>query len=232
MIDMHTHILPGVDDGASDMEESICIIETAINEGIDTIVLTPHIRDDLDWKNIDKINKTYLSLKKECLARSLNIHLVLGAEILLIPTLIDRLKENPSVCFGKGELKYVLVEFPFYQFPLYTEDVLFKMLTENYIPIIAHPERYLYLNNKFKNIKKWAENGVVFQINTGSLNGQYGIRVKRFAKKLLKNGLVYFLGSDVHYIDKNLCSFNKAFKIASKITGEAQINVINLAPEV
>ena len=215
MIDIHTHILPGIDDGPSDIEESLNIIEKGINAGIKTFVLTPHIREDSDWNKIDKINKTFLLLKKECAVRRLDAQLVHGAEIFLIPSLPERLKDNTSIIInGKG--RYALVELPFYQLPIYTEDVFFKLLIGKITPIIAHPERCIYMDGKVDVIKKWVDNGIKIQVNTGSLNGQYGMRVKRFARGLLKNGLVHFLGSDVHSINDGFSSFTRAIEIVSR----------------
>jgi protein-tyrosine phosphatase len=222
MIDIHTHILPGVDDGASDMEESIKILEKGRSEGIKTFVLTPHIRDNSDWNKINYIKETFISLNEECMGRGLDVKLILGAELFLTPDLPDRLKDNTIVTIN-GSGRYVLVELPFYQMPIYTDDVLFKLLMEEFIPIIAHLERYMYLNGKDEVIKKWVENGIIIQINTGSLNGQYGMRVKSFAKKLLKNDVVHLLGSDVHFFDPNYCFFSKAIEVASRITGKDKI---------
>lgn len=222
MIDIHTHILPGVDDGASDMEESIKILEKGRNEGIKTFVLTPHIRDNSDWNKIDYIKKTFVSLNKKCMERGLDVKLILGAELFLTSDLLDRLKNN-TIATINGRGRYVLVELPFYQMPIYTDDVLFKLLMEEFVPIIAHPERYLYLNGKDEIIKKWLENGIMIQINTGSLNGRYGGEVKRSAKKFLKNGFVHFLGSDVHFFEDNHCFFSEAIEIASKIIGKDKI---------
>lgn len=215
MIDIHTHILPGVDDGPSNMEESLKIIENGIKYGIKIFVLTPHIRIDSDWNKIDKIKEAFSSLKRECAARGFDVRLILGAELLLTPALPEKLKDNSSVIInGKG--RYVLVELPFYQLPIYTEDVFFRIMMGKIIPIVAHPERCIYLNGKDGVLKKWIDNGIMTQINAGSLTGQYGMRVKRFARKLLKDGLVHFLGSDVHSINDRFSSFTKAVEAASR----------------
>lgn len=218
MTDIHTHILPGVDDGPSDMEESLKIIEKGMKAGIKTFVLTPHIRDDSDWNKIDRIKEAFSLLKRECAVRGLDAQLVLGAELFLIPSLPEKIMDNTSVIInGKG--RYVLIELPFSQMPIYTEDVLFKLMMIKIVPIIAHPERYAYINGGSEILKKWVDNGIMLQVNTGSLNGRYGIRAKRSAKRLLKNGLVHLLGSDVHSLDENP-SFSKALEIVSRIIGK------------
>mgnify|MGYP001607957917 CR=1 FL=1 len=215
MIDMHTHILPNVDDGISNIEEAIAVLERGKFEGIDTFVLTPHLREESDWEKIDCIKKSFDVLSEECKERELDVKLILGAELFLTIDLPQKLKQNKAVIIGE---RYALVELPFSQLPIYTDEVLFELLVKDITPIIAHPERYLYLNNKLEKIGKWIENGIILQINTGSLLGKYGIRTKWFAKKLLKSGFTCFLGSDIHSINDKLCSFSEALRIIAGIS--------------
>lgn len=220
MIDVHTHILPGVDDGSPNMEESLKIIKNGIAEGIKGFILTPHIRDDSDWEKIDIIKKCFSDLKNECSANGLDVHLILGAEFLINPNLPDRLKVNREFAFG-GDRRYVLVELPFSQFPVYAEDVIYKLLISGVVPIIAHPERYSYL--KEEQIKKWIESGIMMQLNAGSLNRKYGFMTKWTAKKLLKGGYINLLGSDVHSASDKYCSFNKAVDTVGRMTNVDRI---------
>ena len=224
MIDIHTHILPKVDDGASDVEESIRIIKSGIREGIKTFVLTPHIRRNSDWNRVDHIKDTFISLEKECTTKCLDVRLILGGEVLLTPSLPDRLTQNTEIIIDNNHKKYVLLELPFLQLPVYAEDVMYELLMREITPIIAHPERHLYLKNSFDRIEKWVEGGMKLQVNSGSLNGKYGTNVRRFAKKLIKRGLVHFIGSDVHAID-DLKRFGKTIRIASKLSKKNSSNL-------
>lgn len=144
--------------------------------------------------------------------------MILGAEILLSPIMTERLKENQSLIF-RGEKQYVLIEFPFSQLPIYAEEVFYRLLTENIIYVIAHPERYLYLRKKDHILSGWIENGVMCQLNTGSLNGKYGEKIKRFSKSTLKKGFIHFLGSDVHSVKDDYLPMSAAFRLASKYAG-------------
>lgn len=200
MIDMHTHILPGIDDGPKSMEESIKMIAKGIAEGIKTFVLTPHLINDSDWNRYSDIIAAFDSLNAECAQRGLNARLLLGSEAFLCESLPDKLKENKwGTINGKGS--YVLIELPFTQLPVYAEDVLFNLLVNRYIPVIAHPERYLYIGKKnFKILEKWADNGILFQINTGSLNKRYGVEVKKNTKLLISENMAHCFGSDVHSV--------------------------------
>lgn len=209
MLDIHTHILPGVDDGPSGMEESVRIIEKGMGCGIKIFVLTPHIKDDSDWKKIGRINEAFSLLKNECETRRLDVRLVPGAELFLTSSLPERVEDNATTIIS-GAKKYALVELPFYQLPVYTEDVLFRMLVKKIIPVIAHPERCVYVDGKGGFLKNWIGNGIMAQVNSGSLDGQYGARVKGVAMRLIKNRFVHFLGSDVHSINDGFSSFSKA----------------------
>jgi len=217
MIDMHTHILPGVDDGPEDIEESIKILQKGRDEGIKTFVLTPHIRTDTDWANVSKLNETFLLFKDECKKRGIDVELILGAEVLLVPNIVERIRDNPSVTIG-GDGKYILIELPFSHLPFYAENVLFNLLLKNIIPILSHIERYRYL--KIDNIMRWVSNGILLQMNSGSLTGRYEWLIKRRAKKLLKKDTIHFLGSDVHGFDEGKSLFSHAIKIISGILGK------------
>lgn len=219
MIDLHTHILPSVDDGPADIEESIRIVRDGMEDGVSAFVLTPHVKDEGDWERLDLIRQAFISLKDECAARGIGARLIIGAEFLLTPSLPERLKKNSTLTIN-GAGRHVLIELPFHQFPIYAEDRVFQLLIDGFIPVIAHPERYIYLNKKWDVFKKWAESGVMFQVNTGSLNGKYGIIVKWRAKSLLKNGLVNFLGSDIHSSKDKRCSFRDALKVVRHVKSD------------
>lgn len=219
MIDLHTHILPSVDDGPADIEESIRIVRDGMEDGVSTFVLTPHIKDEGDWERLDLIRQAFISFKDECATRGIGARLIIGAEFLLTPSLPERLKKNSTLTIN-GAGRHVLIELPFHQFPIYAEDRVFQLLIDGFIPVIAHPERYTYLNKKWDIIKRWAESGVMFQVNTGSLNGKYGIIVKWRAKSLLKHGLVHFLGSDIHSSKDKKCSFRDALKVVSRVKSD------------
>ena len=213
MIDIHTHILPSVDDGASHLEQAIEIIKRGMQEGITAFVLTPHIREDADWKMLDYIKETFILLKNECIQRGICTRLILGAEVSLHPDLPERLKKiNLTINGGR----YILVELPFSQLPIYAENVIFQLMVEGFVPIIAHLERYAYLKGNDRVLRHWKDNGVMFQMNAGSLSGKYGLRTKLFAKRLLAADFVHFLGSDAHSVD-DMGYFRKGFDVITRM---------------
>lgn len=218
-VDIHTHILPGIDDGAKDMEESLRIIKKGMEEGIRAFVLTPHIKDRSDWETLVHIKARFETLKFECAKRSIDIELILGAELMITPDLPELVLKNPDVTFG-GKRKYLLIELPFYQLPLYADEVFFNLLSKGLTPIIAHPERYFFIKKNSKTLNSWVENGILFQMNAGSLTGRYGFFVKRRAIVLLKNGFVHFLGSDIHAYNEKYSLLAHALRIVEKTAGQ------------
>jgi len=216
MIDLHTHLLPGVDDGSKSLAESIAIIERSINEGVTTIVITPHIRRTPEWDRMTEMAESFASLYSECQSRDFNIELELAAEVLLTPIVPNMIEKHSQVIINGACNRYVLVELPFSQLPLYTDEVLFQIRLQGIIPILAHPERYLYLSRQLKKLEKWIDNGVKLQCNTGSLIGNYGWFIKRFARKLLKKGYIDFFGSDTHSISGKHFPIKDALRVARK----------------
>lgn len=196
MIDLHTHILPGVDDGPKDMQEALAVIENGVRNGVTTFALTPHLKTESDWERIDAIRETFLTFKREVDARATGAELVLGAEVLLTPWLPERINDCPSIAMNGG--KYILVEMPPHQLPIYADDVFYRLLLKDIVPVLAHPERYSFLNEAKVVLEKWVSNGVMLQINSGSLNGKFGFRTKWKAAGLIKSGLAHLIASDIH----------------------------------
>lgn len=193
MIDLHTHILPGVDDGASSIDMALEMINEEINNNVDEIVLTPHyFKNEFDFTDINKIKSAYESLKNRC--NNLNIKLTLGAEIYFSKEIFQELKLHRSITLGKTN--YVLIEFSlmqnFYNIPSIVDELVYL----GYKPIIAHPERYNYLS--INEIKEIVSLGGFIQINTSSLLGDFGNKIKKKTEQLLKMKLVHFVSSDCH----------------------------------
>lgn len=219
VVDFHTHILPGVDDGAQSMEHSLEIVRRGVQDGIDTFVLTPHIRGDSDLVRLPHIRDRFSQLQERCRLEKIPAELVLGAEVLVFPSLPEHAEKYMHFTLG-GPEKYILIELPFTQMPLYADHVLNSLMVKDFTPVLAHPERYLYLHGKLDLIEDWVDKGLKLQINTGSLNGRYGLRIKWFAKKLVRKKLAHFFGSDVHSVHDYVPSFRETMKNASKVLGK------------
>ena len=208
MFDIHTHILPYIDDGSSSLEESIEMIEDSINQGIKDIILTPHfdIYQEKCNHNIDYFEE-FQNFKKEVEKRNIEVNLYLGNEIYYTPKVYKYLKEKKI--FPLGNTNKVLIEFSFTNEIKNIEDIIYEFKIEGYEVIIAHVERYNYAN--YKLIKSWKEKGALIQVNASSFYETQ--KQKRLAKKLLKNNLIDYIASDTHSFRKNyIGKFIKDYK--------------------
>ena len=219
MIDIHTHILPSVDDGAGNMAESLVILKKAGESGVTTVVATPHVLIEQFTKEYhNRICASFHKLNELLAFEGIDIELVLGAELYLIPELPQLVKENSNLSLGGGD--YVLMELPMHEIPSYTEHVIYELLVQGKTPIIAHPERYREIQEDIENLFKLVEKGVIVQINVGSLMGMYGRHVKKTVHKLLNNNLVHLMASDIHRNHDKLYPLQQGIKLASKIIGK------------
>lgn len=196
MKDLHSHIMFGVDDGAKTIEESMIMLEKLANEGVTDIILTPHFIEDTKYNcNNEKKIKLYNIIYWEAKKRGININIYLGNEVMVNYNLLDHLKNN---ILTLNASKYLLIESPLEkEYPDF--DIIIKeLLDENIIPIIAHPERYRFVKNNIKWVDQYIEMGALFQGNYESLFGKYGNNANKTLRKLLKQGKIHFLGSDLH----------------------------------
>ena len=191
MIDFHTHILPNIDDGSKSFEESLELIKEAKEAGFEGIISTSHyIEGYYETTNADR-EKLLNSLKEKE-----DVELHIGSEVYLTEKIIDLLKEGKASTINNS--CYVLFELPINEKMINYKDIVFKMVSTGFIPILAHPERYSFVQKDPNNVKELIELGVLMQCNFGSFIGMYGKKAEIIAKKMLENDMVHFLGSDVH----------------------------------
>ena len=196
MIDFHTHILPNIDDGSRSIDETFNLIKEAKNAGFEGIISTSHYIEN--YYETDKperevwINAIYENLQ----AKNIDIKLYLGNEIYLSENLIKLLEEGKASTIN--DTSYVLFEMPLNEEPLNLYDVVYQMIHYKLVPILAHPERYSYIQREPELVYDLIQKGALMQSNYGSIIGQYGEKAQIIVKKLLQNNLVHFLGSDVH----------------------------------
>lgn len=196
MIDFHSHIIYGVDDGSISIENSLEILKKAQNVGFNKIILTPHYMKDYYEFAKEDIKERLEQLNKICMQNNIDIQLYQANEIYICNDILE-LINNESAC-SINNSKYVLFELPMNQEPLNLLEVIYSLKQNGYIPVIAHPERYIYIQKDPNKLIELIENGVLFQTNYGSIIGQYGKEVKITAELLIKNNFIHFLGTDVH----------------------------------
>ncbi len=207
------------------MEESINIVEKAAQSGVKTIVLTPHFTENGVDDLPTKILKTAKKFMKEVSARKIDIHIVLGAEFYIFCDLPTFVIENKEFII-KLNNNYVLMELPLYYVPDYVDDVIYELLVNQIIPIIAHPERNFEIQEHPDKLEKLIRKGALAQLNAGSLYGVYGKRVKKTARNILKKKLVHMMGSDIHSFSKGTYPLSKGLSIAKKITGRMRADAL------
>lgn len=220
MIDLHAHILPDVDDGPLDLEESLDMIRAGYREGIDTVCATPHLLERPGQGRIDLFVQRLEQLKDGIKAEGLPVNVLLGAEVYFQPDM-ERVLDYPLLTIN-GTGKYLLTEFPMQSIPQGADRVIFNLIMSGTIPIVAHPERNLSVLKDESVLEPFVHSGALLQINASSLDGRFGKGVKKCALSLLKKGLVQLIGSDAHNASDRPVSLQSAVETASQVIGEGQ----------
>jgi tyrosine-protein phosphatase YwqE len=208
-IDIHSHLLPGIDDGAKTFEDSLRLIQALNSFGISQFITTPHIIQHV-WDNtheqiLNKKNETALELEKHHFTAPLRT----AAEYLMDDAFVQRFKSEKLLTLKDN---YVLVEMSYINAPMQLYSILFDLQVAGYIPILAHPERYLFYHSNFDNYLKLKKAGCLFQLNLLSVVGYYGGAIAKIAEQLLQKGMYTYVGTDVHH-NKHINAFNEKVKL-------------------
>ena len=190
MIDFHNHVLVNVDDGPKSLDESIDMLKTAAKQGITDIINTVHFQHPkMQNKNVEyeylksKVNELQVIIDKE----NIKITIHLSAEVFYLPNLLE-ISTNPLTTIGNG--KYMLIEFKTNIFPTDFENQFYELQLNGITPIIAHPERYRFIQKEVNILKTWVERDYVIQIDAGSILGQFGKNTQNVALEMIKNGFI------------------------------------------
>jgi len=196
-VDIHSHIIPAIDDGAKSLDESIVLLKALQDIGYKKIITTPHIMSDAYKNSASNISEGLEKLKVKMKEENISIDIDVAAEYYLDDGFYDKIKSSDIMSI---EGKYLLFETSYISKPMLLEDMIFAISTAGYIPLMAHPERYRYIKDFDKEYKRFKELGVLFQVNLNSFGGYYGSDAKDKANFLSKEGMIDFLGSDIHHI--------------------------------
>jgi tyrosine-protein phosphatase YwqE len=195
-VDIHNHILPGIDDGAKTPAESIALIRSFMDMGVTAFIATPHIMHNYYPNTPQTINSSLVVLRDELLKNDLkNISIEAAAEHMIDDNFEALVEEDQVMPMKNG---YLLVEMSYLQPPINFKEAIIKTASKRYFPILAHPERYGFLHQGMKKYHKFKEQGIHFQLNLLSLSDFYGEETMKMAAKLLDEGLIDFVASDVH----------------------------------
>ncbi len=211
MVDIHSHIIHSVDDGSDSIETSLKMIKEELSQGVDKIILTPHLRHGIFEVADEKIRENFIELKNKCKEQNLPVELYLGREITLYKNLFHDIKNGNFIPLSNE--KYILIEFPYYN-DVGIDEVCYNIDLLGFIPVIAHVERYEYFRT-VENVKSAKAVGALIQVNASSIIGKSGAKEKKFVKLLLKNKLVDFVGSDYHMHRENFMK-SAYLKVAKK----------------
>jgi len=194
--DMHSHLLPGIDDGSADIQTSLSLIKGMMELGYTKLITTPHIMGDMYRNTSEIILQKLESVRKAVKAEGLNVEINAAAEYFLDDYVEKMIKDNIPLLTISGNM--VLVEFSM-AYPSHSlKDILFAMQMQNYQPVIAHPERYIYLEQNKEFYEELKDIGCLFQLNLLSLTGHYGKSVQELAQYLIKKGHYDLIGTDLH----------------------------------
>ena len=203
--DIHSHLLPGIDDGAQNITDTIGLITAFKEIGITKCITTPHIMESV-WENTPKIINNKLKSTRETLKNEGHaIPMKAAAEYMMDSQFMTLLHNGPLLVLKDN---YVLVEMSYLSPPIQLYDIIFELQVAGYKPVLAHPERYAFFHHNFKNYEKLKHQGCLFQLNLLSTIGYYGPEVTKTAEKLLQNGMIDYVGSDVHH-QKHIDGFYK-----------------------
>ncbi len=222
LVDIHNHILPGIDDGAQDVEQSIELIKGFTEFGCRKFIATPHIMHDYYPNNSETIGDALKLVKNELVLRDMKyISIQVAAEHMIDSNFENILENNQVMPLDKT---YLLIEMSYLQASINFDTAIQMIASKRLFPILAHPERYIFLHNRLKKYKKFKESGILFQMNLLSLGEFYGKEVQKTTFRLLEEGLIDFAASDVH--NTNQLNELKSVRISKK-TLDLMIPVIN-----
>ncbi|WP_127837077.1 tyrosine-protein phosphatase [Clostridium prolinivorans] len=211
MIDFHSHIIPNIDDGSKSFDMSLEMLKLSLSEGIRYICATSHYIPNELFTDKELYFQQLNSLNKLCKEENIDINIIPALELYMHPDLPKLYSEKKIWSINNNA--YVLIELPMHQFPVYTEDVLYELKLQGAKPIIAHPERNFRILEDISLLANLVQQGILSQVNAGSLRGIYGKDIKSCAEKLVDMNLIHVVGSDAHDNKRRTTKINDAYQI-------------------
>lgn len=226
MIDLHCHILPGLDDGAQNMEEALAMSRAAREDGIEKIVATPHLfRDNFNYEDLNIIEEKRKELVQELKKDNINVEILAGAEVHISHNLIDEIRKHRSFLVV-GRSSYMFVEFPPEHVYSGVKELFFELMSEGITPIIAHPERNsVFIHNPVL-LYDLIQMGGLAQANSGSFSGMFGSEVEAAIFQFVGWNLIHFIGSDGHNSRSKAPRLSEAVKKAASVIGEERAKAL------
>jgi protein-tyrosine phosphatase len=218
LIDLHCHLLPGIDDGAKNVATSLAMARMAADDGISTIVCTPHILPGVYNNTGPAIRQAVTQLREKISEVGIPIRLFAGADVHIAPDLDVRLGDGRALAINDS--RYLLLEPPHHQLPRRLEDLIFGLQAAGYVPIVTHPERLSWIEGHYDLIKRLVDNSILMQLTAGSLMGRFGRRPRYWAERMLDDGLCHVLATDAHDTEKRPPRMAVARELVAQRLGE------------
>ena len=221
MIDFHTHIIPNIDDGSRSVEETFNLIKEAKEAGFEGIILTSHYIENYYETDTPERDVWVNAISDSLKEKGVETNLYIGNEIYISDNIMNLLINGKASTINNTS--YVLFEMPLNSEPMNLYDVIYSLQENKLVPVLAHPERYSFVQKEPELIYDLIQKGVLMQANYGSILGQYGENAKMIVKKFLENDMIHFLGSDVHRQKTIYKRIPQALEEISKIIGEEKL---------
>lgn len=226
MIDIHSHILPGIDDGAKDINESLELARGAVAEGIRTIIATPHHQNGHYLNDKESILEKVAQLNGVLRQEKIQLTVLPGQETRIYGEILDDYKKGEILTLNNGG-KYVFIELPSDHVPLYAEQLLFEIQLEGLIPIIVHPERNRGFIERSELLFQLVKKGALTQVTGASLAGFFGKKIKKFSLQMVEANLTHFVASDAHNMINRTFKMREAFAVLNNEFGDDTVSMFN-----
>jgi protein-tyrosine phosphatase len=220
MIDLHSHILPGIDDGSKSLAMSLEMARIAVADGIRTMACTPHIYPGLYMNDAAGIRAARDALQTVLQDHGIDLQLTTGADVHLVPGLIEGLRAGtiPSL----HGTRYVLLEPPHHVAPPHFAESVFQLITAGYVPVITHPERLTWMDDHYATMQQLVQAGAWMQITAGALTGMFGARPKYWGERFLGEGMAHILATDAHSSTRRVPVMSEGLAVAEKLLGREE----------
>lgn len=230
MVDLHCHILPGIDDGAPDLAVALAMARCAVADGIRVTACTPHIYPGMYENDRDGILAAIAAFQAELDREGIDLRLVVGADTHLAPDLVANLRAGKVPTLNNT--RYLLLEPPHHTAPPRFEDSIFQLMTAGIVPVVTHPERLTWIEDKYEAFARVVRGGAWMQVTAGALTGRFGKRPKYWGERMLDEGLVHILATDSHHIDRRPPLLAEGRDAAAKRVGAAEaIHLVQTRPQ-
>lgn len=233
MIDLHCHLLPGIDDGASDMKQSLALARIASDNGIKKSIVTPHIQPGRFDNDINSIRAAFINFQQALQKKKISLQVGMAAEVRICPEILPMITNNQIPFLGSlNGYNILLLELPYNHIPLGTDKMIVWLMNRKIRPMIAHPERNADIATNIEKIYSFLELGCLLQITAGSLLGRFGHQQQLCAQQLLENKLVDVIATDAHNQQYRPPNLEQGRQAAAEIIGEtAAWRLVHDTPE-